>query len=138
MCGFYEFSHILYNVCVWPYLWKETTVKTLLKQFCMHIVTIYSCAYIATVCKQKCFLNILTVVPFHISGHKCFARSTPLLQIRSYIHTYVSVCVTILLTSICMQWSYYCHVVLYMIEFINSFKLYMYIYIVWIFLLYHW
>ena len=31
---------------------------------------------------QSCFGFVLTVVPFHKSGHKCFVRSDFLLQIR--------------------------------------------------------
>ena len=56
----------------------------------MQTVTMNNCAYIATVCIQKVFWDVLTVVPFHKLGHKCFARSGPLLQIRSLMFMMLS------------------------------------------------
>ena len=46
----------------------------------------HSYAYIATLCIQNCFLRCFDsgLDPFHKSGHKCFDKSGPLLQIRSH------------------------------------------------------
>ena len=40
-------------------------------------------------CIKICFLDVLTVVTFYKSGHKCFARSGPLLQIM--LHTVLEI-----------------------------------------------
>ena len=63
---------------------KVITVKHL-KKFWIHTVTINSSVYIyiITVCIQNS--DVSTVVPFHKSGYKCFARSCPLLHIRSHV-----------------------------------------------------
>ena len=37
----------------------------------------------------KTVFEVLTVVTFHKSGHKCLARSGTLLQIRSHTHTHI-------------------------------------------------
>ena len=53
----------------------------------------------------NCFWDVLTVVPFHKSGHKCFARSVILLQIRSHVFTeVVNICVlqSHLLSKLCL------------------------------------
>ena len=70
---------------LWPNLWKGTTVKTSQNHFCIHTVAIYAELFIVTLSIQNCFWGILTMVPFHKSGHKCFNISGPLLQIRSHI-----------------------------------------------------
>ena len=74
-------------------------VKTCQKQFCKHKVTMKSCAYVPTVSIQNCFWHILTVVLFHKSGHKCFDKSGPLLQMRSHIYSntarYIHLCTVI-------------------------------------------
>ena len=44
-----------------------------------------SCPYYSSFMYTKCFYDVLTVVFFHKSCHKCFARSGPFLQIRSHI-----------------------------------------------------
>ena len=51
----------------------------------MHTDAINSCAYTATVYVYKIVLDILTVVPSQIRS-QMFARSGPLLQIRSHIY----------------------------------------------------
>ena len=56
---------------------KESLLKHLKRQFCiLRCSSMNSCAYIAAVCIQNCFCDVLTVVFFHEPCHNCFARSS--------------------------------------------------------------
>ena len=79
-------DHFCQNICDMIYD-KGSLLKCLLNSFVYtYAVTMNSCVYIATVCIQNCFWDVLTVVLFHKSHQKCIARSDTLLQIRSHIH----------------------------------------------------
>ena len=63
-------------------------LKHLKKTVCIYRCgSMNSCAYYSSFMYTKYFCNVLTVVFFHKSCHKCFTRSGPFLQIRSHIYT---------------------------------------------------
>ena len=66
----------------------------------IYILYTYSCFVYTTIhgncVYTKPFLDVLTMVPFHKSGHKWFDRSGPIMQIRSHTqHICMYVCISI-------------------------------------------
>ena len=59
---------------------QKTSLHTYSYYICATIHDNYICVYTK---------GVLTVIPYHQKGHKCFDRSGPFLQIWSYIYIYI-------------------------------------------------
>ena len=80
-------DHFCQNICNMIYE-KGSLTKHFKNSFADILICSYHeqlCIHIAAVCIKTVLWYVLTVVFFHKSHHKCFARSGTLLQIRSRI-----------------------------------------------------
>ena len=68
---------------------KRPPLKHFNKQFCIHTWSYYEHLCIYSNCMYTKLFFKFNSCPFHKSHHKCFARSSPWLQIRSYIYIFL-------------------------------------------------